>query len=60
MDESAIRTELLNDVPAGLVVDYQLRSGQSYAQALEATGTYADMKATYATYDDMRTAHPDE
>ena len=60
LDETAIRNELLHDIPAGLVVDYQLRSGQSYAQALEATGTYADMKATYATYADMRTAHPAE
>ena len=59
LDEAAIERELLHDIPAGLVVDYQLRSGQSYADALEATGTYADMKATYATYADMRNAHPD-
>ena len=58
LDEEAIRTELINDVPAGLIVDYEVREGQTYGMALEVTGTYDVMKTTYDNYGDMAAAQP--
>lgn len=58
LNELAIRTELLNDIPAGLIVDYQVREGQTYGMVHTRTDeyqadTYADMASTYATYGDV-------
>lgn len=49
-DEAAIRHELYNLIPAGLIVDYEVRQGQTYAMNLEKHATYADVKAAYVDY----------
>ena len=58
LDEAAIRAELLNQIPAGIVVDYEVREGQTYGMLKQHVATYADMKAMYATYADVRQAAP--
>lgn len=63
VDEAAIRTELLLNLPAGLLLEYQVRVGQTYGMLRDRTDalaapTYADMKAIYATYEDAHTARP--
>ena len=63
LDEAAIRTELLLSLPAGLLLDYAVRVGQSYDMGRDRTDelaapTYADATAVYATYEDAHTAHP--
>lgn len=63
LDEAAIRTELLLNVPAGLLLDYDVRVGQTYGMASDRTDelaapTYADATAVYATYEDAHVAHP--
>lgn len=58
LDEAAIRQELLNNVPAGLIVNYEVRIGQTYAMLRERCATYQDMKDMYPTYDDVRKDAP--
>lgn len=58
VDETAIRNELAAGVPAGLVLDYEVREGQTYAMLRDSVDTYADLKATYATYADVKSALP--
>ena len=58
LDEAAIRLELLNAVPAGLIVDYEVRDGQTYGMLRGRVTDYAEAKATYPTYAAMRTAPP--
>lgn len=63
LDEAAIRQELLLNLPAGLLLVYEVRIGQTYGMARDRTDTlaaptYADAKAVYATYDAAHTAHP--
>lgn len=60
LDETAIRRELVGLVPAGLIVDYEIRDGQSYALLLH--GSYGDhyshVKATYTSYDNLHSSLP--
>ena len=58
LDEDAIRTELLNQIPAGLLLDYEVRVGQTYGMVRDTHPTYTDVKAAYATYADMAAAPP--
>jgi hypothetical protein len=58
LDEAAIRAELLLSLPAGLILDYELRVGQTYGMMRDRVATYADAKAAYPTYADMTTAPP--
>jgi hypothetical protein len=58
LDEAGLATELANVVPAGLILDYELRDGQTYGQLKASLATYADVKATYATYHDMTNSLP--
>jgi hypothetical protein len=56
LNEAAIRSELEAAIPAGLLLDYQVRAGQTYALLRARRATYAAAKAAYATYDVMRTS----
>jgi hypothetical protein len=58
LDESAIRQELYNTVPAGLIVDYEVRIGQTYGMLRQRCATYQDMKDLYPTYNDAREDAP--
>lgn len=58
LDETAIRNELAGQVPAGLILDYEVRDGQSYAILRDTGDTYADVKAQYPTYADLRAGIP--
>ena len=58
LDEQAIRTELLNEIPAGLIVDYEVREGQTYSMLRDRVADYAEVKSTYATYGDVVAAPP--
>jgi hypothetical protein len=58
LDETAIRNELLNVVPAGLILDYEVRDGQSYDMVRARFQSYAELKATYATYADVTSDVP--
>ena len=52
-DETAIRRELQMTVPAGLLLDYEVRQGQPYG-AIKQTGySYVQLRAQYVTYGDM-------
>jgi hypothetical protein len=53
LDQAAIQRELVAAVPAGLIVDYQVRAGQTYGMVRANTPTYAALKTKYATYADM-------
>jgi len=57
-DQAAVLSELKKAKPAGLLMQYQVISGQTYDE-LEATGdTYSELSAEYATYFDMSTSVP--
>jgi hypothetical protein len=58
IDEASIRAELLNEVPAGIIVDYEVREGQTYGMLRDTMATYADVKAAFPTYDDVHAARP--
>jgi hypothetical protein len=58
LDEAAIETELMGAIPAGLILDYQLRSGQSYADLVASGLTYLQVRTKYATYHTMSTDVP--
>lgn len=60
LDEDAIRSELAQVIPAGLILDYELREGQTYGMLRAAQPTYADVKANYPTYGDVASARPSE
>jgi hypothetical protein len=53
LDQAAIEAELFNVIPAGLILDYEVREGQTYGQLRDSMATYADVKATYPTYADV-------
>ena len=50
LDEAGIARELLTVVPAGLIVDFEVREGQTYGMVRDSGDTYAQVKAKYATY----------
>jgi hypothetical protein len=49
-DPDAVRSALLSQKPAGIVLNYQVFLGQTYAQLLTNHPTYANVYSTYATY----------
>lgn len=53
-----IRNELLGAIPAGLILDYEIRDGQTYGMAQAKHETYADLAAAYANYGDVRDDAP--
>jgi hypothetical protein len=60
LDEAAIVHELRNQIPAGLVVDYEVRVGQTYDQLAASMASYDQVTATYPTYDDVTYSLPPE
>ena len=58
LNEAAIRRELLLQVPAGLLLTYEVRVGQSYAMLRDRVTTYAVVKSTWATYKAVYNAPP--
>jgi len=58
LDEDAIRAELEANVPAGLLLDYEVRVGQTYDMLAGSVETYDEMKTTFPTYDDAYNARP--
>lgn len=56
--EAMIRNELLGEIPAGLILDYEVRVGQTYGMAAAKCETYADLRDSYATYGDVRDDAP--
>lgn len=57
-DPAQIEQALLAAKPAGIVLDYEQRVGQTYQMMLDQHATYADVKAAYATYADAVSARP--
>lgn len=53
LDEEAIRTELLGAVPAGLVLTYEVRIGQTYGEVTAGYASYDVVHTTFATYDEV-------
>jgi hypothetical protein len=58
VDEAAIQAELVNLVPAGLLVDYEVREGQTWGMLDASQDSWADVKANFATWADVRSARP--
>ena len=58
VDEAAIRDELLNAIPAGIILDYEVREGQTWGMLNDTHPDWADVKATYATWADVRGGAP--
>ena len=44
--------------PAGLLLDYQVRHGQTWAMLEAGSATWADVQASYATWGDVFNAAP--
>lgn len=58
LNEAAIRRELALQVPAGLLLTYEVRVGQTYGMVHGRVADYKAMKATWATYAAMYKAPP--
>lgn len=58
LDETAIRKELAAQLPAGLLLTYEVRAGQDYDMLRDRVKDYAEVKATWATYKDVHLAPP--
>jgi len=58
LNEAAIRRELALQVPAGLLLTYEVRVGQDYSMLLGRVKDYAAMKATWASYEAVYNAPP--
>jgi hypothetical protein len=58
LDEAAIQKELLGHVPAGLILDYRIQTGMSYAVLRGMVVSYAEMRSRFATYEAVRTYAP--
>lgn len=56
-DENAVRAALLEQKPAGIVLDYATYTGNTYQTLRIAHDLYSDVLADYTDYDDVRT-HP--
>jgi hypothetical protein len=59
LDETAIRNELYSVVPAGLILDYEVRQGQNYQAVTDSGQTYAQVLTKYGTYDTLLNSLPD-
>ena len=57
-DQAAIQRELLAVVPAGLILDYEVRDGQTYGMVTAQHLTYAQLRAKYPTYQAMASDIP--
>jgi hypothetical protein len=60
LDEASIRRELLAVVPAGLILDFEVRDGQTYGMVRDSGQTYAEVLAKYGTYDVLLNSLPEE
>jgi len=58
LNEAAIRRELALQVPAGLLLTYEVRVGQDYGMLRDRVADYKTMKATWATYAAVYKAPP--
>jgi len=58
LNRSAIERELANQVPAGLLLTYEVRVGQDYSMLRGRVVDYAAMKAAWATYQAVYEAPP--
>jgi hypothetical protein len=58
LNQAAIEQELLHAVPAGLILNYEVRVGQTYGMLRDRCATYQDVKDMYPTYDDVRKDAP--
>ena len=58
LDEAAIEAELPNIIPAGLILDYEMRSGQTYYMLDRDLSSYAAVRSTYTSYANARDAAP--
>jgi hypothetical protein len=58
LNEAAIRRELNLQVPAGLLLTYEVRVGQDYSMLAGRVADYAAMKAAWATYQAVYEAPP--
>lgn len=58
LDQAAIQKELSVQVPAGLVLIYEVRIGQDYDMLHGRVANYNAVKATYATYNAVKEAPP--
>lgn len=54
LDQAAIQRELLAAIPAGLILDYELRVGAIYDEVKSNYATYAAVKAAHPTYDHLK------
>jgi hypothetical protein len=50
LDQAAIHRELLGAIPAGIILDYQVRAGLSYHSLSAVVTTYTDLRASFASY----------
>jgi hypothetical protein len=53
-DQSAVLAALISQKPAGIVMVYEVRPGQSYQQLRDTHTDYLDVRNDYATYEDCR------
>jgi tail protein P2 I len=53
-DAAQTRADILSQKPAGIVLDYDTLDGQTYDAVRVTLGDYAEVRDTYATYEDMR------
>ena len=58
LDQAAIEAELPTIIPAGLILDYEVREGQTYEQLRDSMTDYAEVKATYPDYRTVATSLP--
>jgi tail protein P2 I len=57
-DPAQIQMALTAAKPAGIVLDYEQRVGQTYGMLLANDPTYTDVEAAFATYADVVSASP--
>lgn len=50
LDEDALRDQLLHVVPAGLILDYEVRDGQTWGQLRDSGRTWADVLTDYPNW----------
>jgi hypothetical protein len=58
LNEAAIRRELLLQVPAGLILTYEVHVGQDYAMVTSRVADYAVVNTTWASYNAVAEAPP--
>jgi hypothetical protein len=58
LNEAAIQRELAVQVPAGLILEYRLLAGMSYAILRSMVASYSAMRTQFATYEAVRTYIP--